>query len=67
MKIGDVKNLKPGDRVYWNDPDDGIRSGVKEIKTIKVERDRWITIETSTGATFECIPSELSRPPAHYM
>lgn len=60
MKITDVKNLKAGDKVYYNDPDDGIRSGVVTIKTISIVRDRWITIENENGFKIECIPSEIS-------
>lgn len=60
MKITDVKNLKAGDRVYWNDPDDGICSGVVKIKNITIKNDKWIDIETEGGREIECIPSEIS-------
>lgn len=62
MKIDDVKKLGPGDRVYWNDPDDGIGSGIVTIKTITVKQDRFINIETESGREIECYPSEISRP-----
>ena len=64
VKIDDVKKLQPGDRVYWNDPDNGLCSGIKIIKTITVKDDRYVTIE-SEGGLFECFPNELSRPPVH--
>lgn len=65
MKIADIKNLKPGDRVYWNDPDEGRCSGIITIKEITIKNDRHIVIEKNDGGVVECFPHELSRPPAH--
>jgi hypothetical protein len=59
MKIHDAKKLRPGDEVFWNDPDDGACSRVYVIQTIEVNGN-VVTIMEPNGSTLECYARELS-------
>lgn len=51
--------LLPGDEVFWNDPDEGICSGVYTIVSIIQEGDICV-IRNSEGSVVECFLNELS-------
>lgn len=60
-KMSELKKLKPGDRVYWNDPDSGVCSRSYNIKFIEVtEESDIICIEDVDGSYLECYMRELS-------
>lgn len=67
MTPSQIEKLKPGDRVFWNDPDDGACSREYKIKRIKYrlepgERpcgDEIVSIEDEDGSCLECFASEL--------
>lgn len=58
MRVADVKKLKPGDEVRWNDPDEGRCSRVLGILTIEV-RGNVVSIMEKGGAVVECFAREL--------
>lgn len=62
MSPEQVKRLKPGDRVYWNDPDGGQCSRVLTIAEI-ADRFDMFTIVDQDESVLECYPAELSTPP----
>jgi hypothetical protein len=53
-----IDKLKPGDQVFWNDPDDNICSRAFQIKTIKKTGD-VIKIVGADGSSVECLAKEL--------
>jgi len=53
-----VKSVKKGDKVFWNDPDDGSCSREYVVKEIKVHPD-LVRIEGVDGSVLECPPDEL--------
>ena len=59
MKTKDVKKLKQGDEVTWNDPDDGLCTRTLTIGSIKVTGD-VIRILDKDGGYLECLAKELS-------
>jgi hypothetical protein len=59
MTATEAKNLKPGQEVFWKDPDDGACSKYLTIKEIEV-RDDMVRITDEDGEYLECLPSELS-------
>lgn len=61
MKMRELNKLKPGDRVYWNDPDQGVCSRFYLIKNIEVTDDSDdVCIEEPDGSFLECYSHELS-------
>jgi hypothetical protein len=58
MLISEVKKLKPGDEIFWEDPDGGECSRVLKIKAIRLTRNVVHITETS-GAYVECFAREL--------
>jgi hypothetical protein len=60
MTLTQVKNLKPGDKVYWTDPDDGLCSKVLVIKKITIRGD--IVRIGQHGYCLDCFAKELSFP-----
>jgi len=63
MKIKEARNLKAGDRVYWNDPDEGTCSKWLTIGTIEVTDDGecFISGPAPEYDELECYAHELSR------
>lgn len=59
MKIQDIKKLKRGDRVFWNDPDHGQCSRAYLIEMIRIDNPERIRIEEKDGSVLECPPAEL--------
>lgn len=59
MKLGDVHQLRPGDQVRWNDPDDGACSRILTIGSIEV-RGNVVTITEPNGALVEAFARELA-------
>lgn len=49
-----------GDKVYWNDPDNGICSGIYTIKDI--ERDKVYVLTDGKGSVVEATLDELEDP-----
>lgn len=62
MTITEVKKLKAGDEVRWNDPDNGLCSKTIKIATIKVRPcfDFTVIITGDDGSYLECFAFELS-------
>ena len=61
MKIQDIKKLNRGDKVFWNDPDEGACSRIYDIKTVKIFNPNLVEIEDKNGDVLECPPSELAK------
>jgi len=59
MTTAEVKALKPGDNVYWQDPDDGLCSRTLTIRTIDASRDDFVVIEDTEGDELWATPAEL--------
>ena len=59
MRIKDVRELNPGDEVFWNDPDDGDCSRMYTINRICISGD-IITITDVDGSDLECFAKELA-------
>ena len=59
MKISRVRNLHPGDEVFWNDPDGGVCSRSLVISSIVIVGE-VIIIFDDEGGTLECFAVELS-------
>ena len=60
MKLQDIKALKAGDRVFWNDPDGGGCSRIYTIKSIRIGG-VIIFIEDINGGCLECEAHELAK------
>lgn len=62
-----IATLKPGDRVTWNDPDDGLCSRTVAIKSIEIQYDEdtgdieHVAITDVDGSDLECLPDELEQ------
>jgi hypothetical protein len=57
-----VKDLKPGDEVKWNDPDRGICSAIIVIAHIEIdgeEDDSIVRLTGKDGSYLECYAHEL--------
>jgi hypothetical protein len=54
-----VEQLKAGDKVFWNDPDDGLTSRTIKIQSISV-RGEMVMITGVDGDYLECYAGELS-------
>ena len=65
-KLGALFNLKPGDEVFWNDPDEGISSGKYKILLISTisgfieSKDSVLLLVNEHGSETEVYASELS-------
>ena len=61
MTIEQALELKHGDQVHWQDPDNGLCSGTLTIGDISVDCETGaIVITDITGDDIECWPEELS-------
>jgi len=67
MTAKEAKKLRPGDEVFWNDPDDGACSTYLSIQTIEVFGtdlielgDPVVVICEPSGGCVECYASELA-------
>ena len=61
LGLNEVKNLYPGDQVYWNDPDDDQTSRYYTIQHIEVlEESESVKITDKDGSELECYIHELS-------
>jgi hypothetical protein len=58
MKRQELLDLLPGDKVFWNDPDDGLCSRFYTIKTIEIG-DEIIKIIEADGSVLQCYANEL--------
>jgi len=59
-------SFKAGDRVYWNDPDEGTCSGPGKVVEVKsegdvIDPDTIICVEKDDGGEVECFPRELRK------
>lgn len=61
MTLKQAKTLKPGDIVFWEDPDGGSCSRNYTIKTVSVTGN-IVSIEDETGDGIGCYARELSMP-----
>lgn len=52
--------LRPGDTVFWTDPDDGACSRLYKIKAIEHRDDDTVKITDIDGSVLECYEAELS-------
>lgn len=52
------RNLRPGDEVHWEDPDNGIGSGIHKI--VKIDHKAGIAHITRDGSHTEAFLHELS-------
>lgn len=65
MNLLDLRALDAGDQVTWEDPDDGLSSGVYYISEIVTETgqvtdyDDMIVIRNAAGSSAEVYASEL--------
>lgn len=61
MTISQVLELKHGDQVHWQDPDNGLCSGILTIGDISVNVETGaVTITDIMGNDIQCWPEELS-------
>jgi len=60
MNLKQVKALKRGDRVFWNDPDNGECSRIYKIHTIRVVNPKMVRILENGASELECPPEELA-------
>lgn len=59
MTIKQATNLKPGDKVYWNDPDDGLCS--RELTIERIQFNCEVVVITDTyGDVHNVFANELS-------
>lgn len=59
MTVADAKKLRPGDQVFWNDPDEGACSRVLTIRAVEV-CGNVVCIMEPNGSEVECYARELS-------
>ena len=60
MTTEEVRNLKNGDEVFWNDPDNGLTSRHITIQAIELfNSDCILRIMGDDGSTLECFAHEL--------
>jgi len=63
MTYKEAKRLRPGDKVYWNDPDNGTCSRYLTIKSINVYQDNGldttVSIMEPDGDVVVCFLKEL--------
>ncbi len=61
MTLDQVLELRHGDQVFWNDPDNGLCSGALTIGDISVNVETLVvTITDIMGDDIQCFPDELS-------
>ena len=60
MKPINLSNLKPGNRVYWHDPDNNRCSREYVIAAVEYRGDGMYLITEANGAALECYKDELS-------
>jgi len=58
MKIAEARKLKPGDEVFWNDPDGGVCSRTYKVKSVEFDGP-YVTIEDVDGSVLDCYAREL--------
>lgn len=59
MQMRYAEQLKVGDQVYWNDPDEEKCSRHYTIQTIEFLGDGCVSITDKDGSHLECFVSEL--------
>ena len=63
MTLEEAKALRPGTRVFWDDPDDGICSKYLVIQLIEWPGDDDVVrITCENGSELECFAQELIIP-----
>lgn len=60
MRICEIKKLRPGHRVWWQDPDRGICSRYYTIRTIRYQGG-IVQLESRDDSYLECLARELTR------
>lgn len=62
MTLRQVRKLRNGDEVFWNDPDEGKCSKTITIQTIEIHGEviRITGNDTQGYTELECFPRELS-------
>lgn len=69
MTLDQVRQIQPGDQVFWNDPDEGTCSRVLTVQTIEInvdseddgeDMDIIVSIMEPGGSVVECYAHELS-------
>jgi len=59
MTLKEVKTIREGDEIFWNDPDNGLCSRTYKVQSIEINGN-IITITDPDGAVLECFANELS-------
>ena len=57
MKLSEARQIKPGDKVFWNDPSKTC-SRIYDVKYVEIENN-IILIEEPDGSVLECYAKEL--------
>ena len=60
MKLSEAKKLKVGDRVHWDDPDDGLCSKTFTIGFIRITGEVIALSDPEYTFELECLAHELS-------
>ncbi len=61
MMLSQIRKLRPGDEVFWNDPDGGKCSRVYKVQSIEMRVSVCTVIIVDVdGSTVECFAGELS-------
>lgn len=60
MRIDKAKKLRPGDEVFWNDPDEGLCSRTLKIHSIEFVPPNVFKIEEVDGSYVEVYAKELA-------
>lgn len=61
MKPSEIRKLQPGDRIWWEDPDEGIGSRHYTVKRANTKGLR-ATVECMDGTVLKCPVQEIQRP-----
>lgn len=60
MKPSDIKELKLGDKIYWEDPE-GFRSRILTVNKVKVKSYNDIVVHSKEGDVLYCTASQIEK------
>jgi hypothetical protein len=64
MTVEQIRQLRPGDEVFWNDPDQGLCSRTVKVSAIEIyneeDGDCSMLITSPDGDDLACFASELA-------
>jgi hypothetical protein len=60
MTLQEIESLKAGDKVHWEDPDEGLCSQVILIARISINGD-VVSLTDAEGSEVDALPEELTR------